>query len=78
LRRDGKITKFGAVYYGDAPYRTDKRGGAQVLADRFGEPAGPDPFEIFERPKQRRLRDDVEYGIDEKIAGTPFLDSEET
>ena len=76
LKHGGKIIKAGAAYSGGtAPYRTDKRSKGQVMADRFGEPAGPDPFELFDQPKPQRLRDDVEYGIDEKIAGTPFLDS---
>ena len=76
LKRGGKIIKAGAAYSGGtAPYRADKRSREQVIADRFGEPAGPDPFELFDQPKPQRLRDDVEYGIDEKIAGTPFLDS---
>jgi hypothetical protein len=79
LEHGGKIIKAGVAYSGGtAPYRTDKRSKEQLIADRFGEPAGPDPFELFDRPKPQRLRDDVEYGIDEKIAGTPFLDSEET
>ena len=75
LKRGGKIIKAGAAYSGGtAPYRTDKRSNKQIMADCFGEPAGPDPFELFDRPKPQRLRDDVEYGIDEKIAGTPFFE----
>jgi hypothetical protein len=73
LKQGGKIIKAGAVYNGDAPYRKDKRSREQVLIDRFGAPPGPDPFEIFERRKSRRLRDDVEYGVDEKISGTPLF-----
>jgi uncharacterized protein YxeA len=79
LKKHGKITKYGAAYDGGtAPYRGDKRSTNQILADKYGEPAGPDPFELFDQPKPQRLRDDVEYGIDEKIAETPFLDNQET
>jgi hypothetical protein len=75
LKRGGKIIKAGPAYSGGtAPDRADKRSNKQVMADCFGEPAGPDPFELFDLPKPQRLRDDVEYGIDEKIAGTPFFE----
>ena len=73
LERGGKILKAGAVYNGDAPYRKDTRSAKQVMADRFGEAPGPDPFELFDQPKPHRLRDDVEYGVDEKISGIPLF-----
>jgi hypothetical protein len=75
LKHGGKIVKAGAAYGGGtAPHHTDKRSNEQVITDRFGEPAGPDPFELFDQPKPQRLRDDVEYGVDEKITGSPFLE----
>jgi hypothetical protein len=75
LKDGGRILRVGAVYNGDAPYREDKRSGVQVLADRYGEPAGPEPFDLFDHPKPQRLRDDVEPAVDEQLAGTPFLNS---
>jgi hypothetical protein len=79
LERGGEIIKAGAAYSGGtAPYRTDKCSNKQVMADRFGETAVADPFKIFEGPKPPPLEADVEYGIDEVLAGTPFLDNRET